>query len=163
MSFPTNWTAPEDLTLRGFWADGLPIAEIGRQMDRTKNSIVGRAHRLGLSGRDSPIIRDGRPATKRAVPKPPRITLPAMASAAPLRMAVAIKYQAPTPPPKPAVVVAYVSRGSCQWPGWSDTEQPKYGADGLPLMCGATRARGSYCLEHANAAYTKRVCQAVAA
>lgn len=55
MSLP-SWTPSEDDTLRGLWRDGHSTAEIGRRMGRTKNSIIGRAHRLDLPPRGSPII-----------------------------------------------------------------------------------------------------------
>lgn len=41
--------------LRELWAEGHSAAEIGRRMNRSKNSIVGKAHRLKLPGRPSPL------------------------------------------------------------------------------------------------------------
>lgn len=45
------WGAPEIAKLRDLWAAGLSCADIARQLRTTKNSIVGKAHRLGLSQR----------------------------------------------------------------------------------------------------------------
>ena len=47
--------------LREYWADGLSAAEIGRRMGISKNSVVGKAHRLNLLSRPSPIktLADG--------------------------------------------------------------------------------------------------------
>ena len=39
-----------------------PRVEIGKQLGVSKNAVVGKAHRLGLTGRPSPI--------KRTAPKP---------------------------------------------------------------------------------------------
>jgi GcrA cell cycle regulator len=41
--------------LRALWAEGLSTAEIGRRMGVSKNAVVGKAHRLNLAARPSPI------------------------------------------------------------------------------------------------------------
>ena len=51
----TDWTEAKIETLRRLWAEGLSAAEIGRRLRTTKNSIVGKAHRLKLDGRPLPI------------------------------------------------------------------------------------------------------------
>ena len=43
--------------LRALWAEGLSTAEIGRRMGISKNAVVGKAHRLNLPSRPSPIRR----------------------------------------------------------------------------------------------------------
>lgn len=48
----------EEATLRQLWTEGHATAEIGRRMGRSKNSIVGHAHRMDLPPRPSPIIRE---------------------------------------------------------------------------------------------------------
>ena len=57
-----------DGDLKRLWDEGYSTAEIGRRMDLSKNAIVGRAHRLNLSARTSPIIRTGAP--KPRTPRP---------------------------------------------------------------------------------------------
>jgi GcrA cell cycle regulator len=69
--------------LRDLWAEGHSTAEIGRRLGVSKNAIVGKAHRLDLPARPSPIRREGSsPAPeRRAVPR--RVdgpTLPPLAS-----------------------------------------------------------------------------------
>ena len=54
--------------LRGLWAEGLSTAEIGRRLGVTKNAIVGKAHRLDLTARPSPIRRDPGAAPPRRAP-----------------------------------------------------------------------------------------------
>lgn len=44
-----------DNELRAHWDAGSSTGEIGRRMNLTKNAIVGRAHRLDLPARPSPI------------------------------------------------------------------------------------------------------------
>ena len=50
-----TWPAAEDIMLRQMWNSGMPASKIGARLGRTKNSIIGRSHRLGLASRDSPI------------------------------------------------------------------------------------------------------------
>ncbi len=50
-----DWTEESINRLRSFWQDGLSTAEIGRRMQITKNAVVGKAHRLTLPPRPSPI------------------------------------------------------------------------------------------------------------
>ncbi|MSP00972.1 MAG: GcrA cell cycle regulator [Acetobacteraceae bacterium] len=70
--------------LRGLWAEGLSTAEIGRRLGVTKNAIVGKAHRLDLPARPSPIRRDP--------------------DAAPVRLAVVRRVEGPTLPPLASTV-----------------------------------------------------------
>lgn len=51
------WTAERDAVLAHKWAAGLSTARIAADMGTTKNAVVGRAHRLGLPPRRSPILR----------------------------------------------------------------------------------------------------------
>ncbi|MBO6035902.1 MAG: hypothetical protein J6P38_02290 [Acetobacter sp.] len=50
-----KWTEKVVEQLKQLWADDLSTAEIGRRLNMTKNAVVGKAHRLGLSSRPSPI------------------------------------------------------------------------------------------------------------
>lgn len=49
------WTDQMVEDLRVMWKQGMTTAEIGKKLGVSKNSIVGKVHRLGLSGRPSPI------------------------------------------------------------------------------------------------------------
>jgi hypothetical protein len=51
------WTAEVDAKLQRMWADGYSGTVIGYQIGCSKNAVIGRAHRLGLSARRSPINR----------------------------------------------------------------------------------------------------------
>jgi GcrA cell cycle regulator len=70
--------------LRALWAEGHSTAEIGRRLGVTKNAIVGKAHRLDLPARPSPIRRDP--------------------DAAPVRRATVRRVEGPTLPPLPSTV-----------------------------------------------------------
>ena len=41
--------------LKELWDQGLPTAQIGKLLGFTKNAVVGKAHRIGLERRPSPI------------------------------------------------------------------------------------------------------------
>ncbi|MFT8808183.1 GcrA family cell cycle regulator [Gluconobacter sp.] len=68
-----EWTDETIARLRDLWSQGLSTAEIGRQLSITKNAVVGKAHRLGLPPRPSPIrnrkAKDGEAATTEAAPR----------------------------------------------------------------------------------------------
>ena len=50
-----TWTDKKIEKLKQLWEKGVPTAEIGKRLDFSKNAIVGKVHRLGLSNRNSPI------------------------------------------------------------------------------------------------------------
>ena len=50
-----KWPQEKDDLLRSLWARGDSGSEIGRIMGISKNAVVGRAHRLRLPARPSPI------------------------------------------------------------------------------------------------------------
>jgi GcrA cell cycle regulator len=75
--------------LRALWAEGHSTAEIGRRLGVTKNAIVGKAHRLDLPARPSPIRRDP--------------------DATPVRRATVRRVEGPTLPPLPSAV----AEGDC--------------------------------------------------
>ena len=53
--------------LRELWDQGLPTAQIGKLLGFTKNAVVGKAHRIGLESRPSPIRRTAvKPDRKKA-------------------------------------------------------------------------------------------------
>jgi GcrA cell cycle regulator len=67
-----DWTGEAIDQLRALWAEGHSTAEIGRRMGISKNAVVGKAHRLNLPARPSPIRRE--PGAQR--PPQPRRTAP---------------------------------------------------------------------------------------
>lgn len=59
-----SWTEERISALCRLWSDGLSAAEIGRRLEVSKNAVIGKAHRLGLPGRPSPIKRNKSTTTK---------------------------------------------------------------------------------------------------
>jgi GcrA cell cycle regulator len=52
-----TWTEAKIARLRADWRAGLSITQIGKNLGLTRNAVVGKAHRLGLNKRASPIMR----------------------------------------------------------------------------------------------------------
>lgn len=57
-----EWTKEQVAKLRVLWAEGLSMSDIGARLGFSKNAVVGKAHRLDLPSRDSPIKRVTDPA-----------------------------------------------------------------------------------------------------
>jgi GcrA cell cycle regulator len=154
-----DWTAQAIEQLRALWAEGHSTAEIGRRMGVSKNAIVGKAHRLNLSARPSPIRRDAS-AAPRPAPQPRRVAAPALPPM--LRQPMPIRRPEPPvaaprpvavapPPPRASVVRAFprASNRNCCWP---------IGEPGTPefRFCTAEATSGKpYCQEHAAVAYVR--------
>ncbi len=98
-----EWTEEIIARLRTLWDEGHSTAEIGRRLGVSKNAVVGKAHRLALPPRPSPIRRDIGDTSRQVNPR--RITgstlppLPAYAVAAsppaPMQEAPALAAVAP--------------------------------------------------------------------
>ena len=56
-----RWNEQGIETLKRLWADGLTASEIADAIGHgtTRNMVIGKAHRLGLESRPSPIQRNG--------------------------------------------------------------------------------------------------------
>jgi GcrA cell cycle regulator len=138
-----EWTDETIAKLRTLWAEGLSTAEIGRRLNISKNAVVGKAHRLNLPPRPSPIRRaEGDAAPKPAQPKRTQgPTLPPLAASIAQPMPVMRTLMAA---PKP------VQRATpCCWP---------IGEPGKPSFhfCSAAATPGKpYCEEHASIAYVR--------
>ena len=51
------WTDERLAELKKLWAEGLSISQIGEALGVSRNAIAGKAHRMGLPKRPSPITR----------------------------------------------------------------------------------------------------------
>ncbi len=156
-----EWSDETIGQLRALWAEGHSTAEIGRRMGVSKNAVVGKAHRLNLSARPSPIRRgETGTAPRRSAPR--RVvgpTLPPLRTPSPVTRPIVSEpgpAAAPeAPPTRPALrAVPPVRTGSlrpqpCCWP---------IGEPGTPSFrfCDAEAIGGKpYCQEHAQLAYVR--------
>jgi len=151
------WDAAAIRKLGELWGEGLSAQRIADQLGTTKNSTIGKSHRLGLPARPSPIHRDPNAPPPVYVRRAPAITLPKLASI-PTEMIVRLEpHQAaslgkrPTKPPAPTIdkepeqvpeVVVPSPYKTCQW----------ITSNGRPwTFCGDTTdpRHGTYCAKHA--------------
>ncbi|MFT9423835.1 MAG: GcrA family cell cycle regulator [Acetobacter syzygii] len=94
-----EWSEEIIAQLKDLWAEGLSTAEIGRRLSITKNAVVGKAHRLGLPARPSPIRRNGsKPKTAADKPEQPTSTAPSPQPSAPQPGATVISTPQPVAP-----------------------------------------------------------------
>jgi GcrA cell cycle regulator len=138
-----EWTEEAIAKLRTLWAEGHSTAEIGRKLNISKNAVVGKAHRLNLPPRPSPIRRhEGESAPRPSAPKRAQgPTLPPLSAS----MGTPVPgLRAVMPAPK------YSQRATpCCWP---------IGEPGKPSFhfCNAASvANKPYCEEHATVAYVR--------
>ena len=107
-----SWTPERIGNLESLWAEGHSTAEIGRRLGVSKNAVVGKAHRLGLPGRQSPIDAKRRQAKKDAAPAAtartttPRTKAAPQAAPAAAPTAAAAKPRAAAAAPAPAAATA---------------------------------------------------------
>lgn len=142
-----GWTDERVELLKKLWQDGLSASQIAKQLGGvTRNAVIGKVHRLGLSGRAVP----SKPA--RTVFKAPRPARPAAAPSAPRRIA---EPAALAPQPAPAryveeapgmATVLTLGAHMCKWP-IGDPALDSF------TFCGRRAGDGPYCHEHSQIAY----------
>ena len=138
----TSWSEPRVTTLSKLWLDGLSASQIAKQLGGvTRNAVIGKVHRLGLSGRGAPSApgRASRVTTVRS-PRPRRaVGRVARRVPAPPRAPVA----APSPAPEgPGLVTDMARLGvhACKWP-IGDPKSPDFSFCGRHAPC-------RYCAVH---------------
>jgi len=106
-----SWTDERIATLRKMWEGGATASEIATELGGvSRNAVIGKAHRLGLKARPSPVKANEKkkpaaaPAAKKpAAPAPaaaPRAPAEAPERAAPVEAAERLAPRAPAPAPR---------------------------------------------------------------
>ena len=159
MASDIDWTEETIARLRTLWAEGHSTAEIGRRMGTSKNAIIGKAHRLQMAPRASPIRERGTGTPRK--PTPPRMRGPSLPPLAAVAGSAPAKLVSPPTPPKPAVPVQVPepksttvfkplsTRHPCCWP----IGEP--GTRGFHYCDGPAATGKPYCPRHAALAYVK--------
>ena len=138
------WTEERVATLRKAWLEGLSARQIATQLGGvTRNAVIGKAHRLGLSGAvpHTPPPRRVRPA-RPARPRLRRPDRPQPPPSAPVARRAIL-------PEGPGLITCLTAlRGPvCKWP-IGDPRKPGFS------FCGArTAGDGPYCPDHRQVAY----------
>lgn len=151
----TSWTEERVGTLAKLWGDGLSASQIAAVLGGgvTRNAVIGKVHRLGLSGR----VKSGQAQPAR--PQKPRPAVPADTVMPPARPAT------PEPQGETGVTLAPVRSGEveipvservsilelrdtmCRWP-IGDPSRAEFG------FCGRRSSVGvPYCDAHCRIAY----------
>jgi GcrA cell cycle regulator len=152
-----GWTDERVETLKKLWLDGLSASQIAKHLGGvTRNAVIGKVHRLGLSGRAAPS-QPTRPAFKAPRPARPATTaVPVARRPAPASPERPSAGTAPSPPVT-AIVERVEERGvatvltlgahMCKWP-IGDPSSDEF------TFCGRRSDEGHpYCVEHARIAY----------
>ena len=152
-----GWTPERVEIVKAMWADGKSCSQIaGRLGGVTRNAVIGKVHRLGLSGRPTTSRKKNSPRrTNRATAKAPQIaaTRPSIQSKAKAKGGPRYVIEPPLPElPPPAKVVALVNLepSQCRWP-YGDPKLPGFGFCGCEVVPGL-----SYCEGHAQRAFQTR-------
>ncbi|MBJ7379079.1 GcrA family cell cycle regulator, partial [Sphingobium sp.] len=123
-----SWTDERIDQLKGMWERGLTASQIADELGGvSRNAVIGKAHRLGLQSRPSPVKANETPK-KAAAPAPrkpatapdveaSRAAAPVVSAPAPIRApvaapaapatptpAAAAATDAPPPPPQPRII-----------------------------------------------------------
>ena len=89
-----SWTDERVETLKRMWAEGQSASQIAKELGGvTRNAVIGKVHRLGLSNRNDDTPEAAAPA-------------PEVKPAAPAPAAAAAPKPEPAPEPKPAAAAA---------------------------------------------------------
>lgn len=138
-----DWSEERTSTLKKLWLDGLSASQIAKQLGGvTRNSVIGKVHRLGLTGRAAPS-QPTRPAFK--APRPARPVSGASPRRVPAKEPEVLPLKEEREDPGSATLIT-LGAHMCKWP-IGDPE-----ADGF-TFCGRRSSTGPYCEGHARAAY----------
>jgi GcrA cell cycle regulator len=152
------WNEERVELLKKLWADGLSASQVAKQLGGvTRNAVIGKVHRLGLSGRATPS-RPARPrapvtrsfvgATRRPDPLIDRQSEVSRADELSASQHIeALQAEAQALDPSERATVLTLTEHTCKWP-IGDPGRPGF------HFCGRNAdANAPYCTEHARMAY----------
>ena len=143
LEFKMPWDENNVTKLRELWDQGLPTAQIGKLLGFTKNAVVGKAHRIGLERRPSPIRRTSvKPDRKKArSPVMPKLNFESKEEAR------SSNKDNVTFQPMVKNLLNNATKRGCEWPkGHPDEADFRF--------CGKDRFEDKpYCLDHCAVAY----------
>ncbi|MFC7378246.1 GcrA family cell cycle regulator [Brevundimonas sp. GCM10030266] len=170
----TNWTDERAALAKKRWIEGRSASEIARELGGgfSRNAVIGKIHRLGLSGREQaakpPTVRTVRPPRPVRAPKPPKPTPPenfvptvTPAEAEARRKVAAAEGQKRVDAFAEAAndtAIPLIERGrfQCSWPVGEPERPARQMCCGAPVIEGANKAVETYCTRHAKLATTGR-------
>jgi GcrA cell cycle regulator len=153
-----SWNDERVDLLKKLWSDGLSASQIAAELGGvTRNAVIGKVHRLGLSGRaktpSSSVPRARKPAPRPAVRT---VSMPQMRGNVALahQTQVQVHYHVETRPAQEVVVpmsrrvqIMELKEAMCKWP-MGDPTHAEF------VFCGADCNFGTpYCTHHSAIAY----------
>lgn len=159
-----SWTDERINTLKKMWKEGKSAAEIAKTLGKgvTRNAVIGKAHRMGLSGRPSPIKKPV-PVKKEVKVKEKAPVAVAAPKASPKKSGAAPAAKTVQPPSHEAeelkklerelpqigggVALIDLTERMCKWP-IGDPREADFSFCGRGIRVGTP-----YCAEHAAMAY----------
>ncbi|MBX9803387.1 MAG: GcrA family cell cycle regulator [Caulobacteraceae bacterium] len=151
-----GWTEDRVGALKKLWLEGQSASQIAKQLGGgvTRNAVIGKVHRLGLSGRaapSQPARATFRPARPRPAAQPTQApSAPRRIEAVQPRVAAAPSVPAPMPDLPGTATVMTLGAHMCKWP-IGDPSSNEFS------FCGRRSSEGVYCVEHARVAYQPQV------
>lgn len=145
------WTDEVVEELRKMWDKGMTTGQIAKALGVTKNSIIGKVHRLCLTARPSPIKKAPAKAEKKQAPA----TKPATTAKATKKPTKPVKEPAPVVEKTETFVeetnipLVKLDNHTCRWP-LGDPRDDDFCFCGKRIKTGQT-----YCEEHAAIAYVR--------
>lgn len=139
-----SWTDDRVALLKKLWTEGRSAAEIAKELGGiTRNAVIGKAHRLKLSNRVSPIQQNNK---KPAAAKPVEKRIEKSVADLPLSKAV-VKAKQPDREAGSLLSLLDLKPRMCRWPV-GDPHDETFGFCGEDVIMGLP-----YCCEHAKMAY----------
>lgn len=158
-----SWTDERVELLRKLWLDGLSASQIANELSNgiTRNAVIGKVHRLGLSGRakaPAPSVQRARTTerTMRPAAPAPRASAPlvrgnlafALAPSVMQAPEARVEEEAVVVPLSERVTIMELRESMCRWP-LGDPASSEFRYCGADAPIGA----GPYCRYHARVAY----------
>ncbi|PCJ99516.1 MAG: gcrA cell cycle regulator family protein [Zetaproteobacteria bacterium] len=143
-----SWTDDRVSILKKLWGDGHTAAEIAKKLGGvTRNAVIGKAHRLKLSNRVSPIQQNKKPANKNTQRKAPVEKVKVVAASSTVKTVSASSGKDSPASSGALYSLLDLKPRMCRWPS-GDPREEGFG------FCGETSISGiPYCEEHAKIAY----------
>ncbi|MGE5541156.1 MAG: GcrA family cell cycle regulator [Bacillota bacterium] len=144
-----GWTEERIALLKKMWLEGLSASQIAKQLGGvTRNAVIGKVHRLGLSGRATPS-QPRAAAYKVKVPRAPRpvTTKPARREPAEAVHRPAARVQIYREESPGSATILTLGAHMCKWP-IGDPVSDSF------TFCGKRVGDGNpYCVDHGRIAY----------
>jgi GcrA cell cycle regulator len=152
-----SWTDERVARLTKLWSEGLSASQVAAELGGvTRNAVIGKIHRLGLSGRDKPASKSGTRQKRtvrangysranRSAPRAATLNGVAnLAKASPQPLERAVDLVAPEPL---RIKLVNLTESTCKWP-LGDPQEADF------CFCGhSIKSDTPYCEYHSKLAY----------